>query len=93
MSRRKQKKIRVRDRWNQMVHQLDELLDSFMYEPFSECKDVLSDEIIKITKKFNVASHFGREWVVKSKFDPSSNESVFDVRTKRSYFRVIKVTK
>ena len=49
------------------------------------------DEIIKTIKKYNVCSSYGREWEVNTSINPIDNEYVFDVRTIKGNWRVMKI--
>lgn len=56
MSKRKEKKERVKQRWSLLQTEIDNLFDSIMFEPFTEWKDIIESEIIRIIKKYNVLS-------------------------------------
>jgi hypothetical protein len=93
MSKRKEKKERVRQRWDSLQLEIDTLFDSIMFEPFTEWKDIIENEIIRIIKKHNVLSWYGREWKVFTSIHPIYNEYTFDVRTIKGDWRVMKIVK
>jgi hypothetical protein len=93
MSKRKEKKERVRQRWVLLQTEIDNLFYSIMFEPFTEWKDMISNEIIRIIKKHNVLSWFSKEWKVSTSIHPVDNEYIFDVRTIEGNWRVIKIIK
>lgn len=93
MSKRKEKKERVKQRWNLLQNEIDTLFNSIMFEPFTEWKDIIENEIIRIIKKYNVLSWYGREWKVFISINPINNEYIFDVRTIKGRCRVMKIVK
>jgi hypothetical protein len=93
MSKRKEKKERVKQRWNLLQNEIDTLFNSIMFEPFTEWKDIVENEIIRIIKKYNVLSWCGREWKVITSINPIDNEYIFDVRTIKGHWRVMKIVK
>ena len=92
MSKKKDKKERIKQRWLLLNDEIDNLFTSIMYESFTEWKDLIEKEIIKIIKKHNLLSWYGREWKVITSIHPISNEYTFDVRTVKGHWRVLKVT-
>ena len=76
-----------------MENELDSFIDAFKYESYTEWGDVIKDEIIKIIKKYNVLSWYGKNWYVITSIDPISDIYTFDVRTVKSYWRVLKIQK
>ena len=93
MSKRKEKKERVKQRWDLLRTEIDNLFDSIMFESFTEWKDIVESEIIRIVKKYNVLSWYGREWKVITSIQPIYNEYTFDVRTIKGHWRVIKIAR
>jgi hypothetical protein len=93
MSKRKEKKERVKQRWNLLQIEIDTLFDSIMFEPFTEWKDIIENEIIRIIKKYNVLSWYGKEWKIITSINPIDNEYTFDVRTIKGHWRVMKIVK
>jgi len=91
MSKRKDKKERVKQRWDSIKTEIENLFLSLRFEPFGEWKDVIESEIIKTIKKYNVCSSYGREWEVLTSIQPYSNEYTFDVRTIKGNWRVMKI--
>ena len=91
MSKRKEKKERVKQRWDLLQTEIDNLFDSIMFEPFTEWKDIIETEIIRIIKKYNVLSWYGGEWKVITSIHPVDNEYTFDVRTIKGHWRVMKI--
>ena len=91
MSKRKNKKERVKQRWLLLNDEIDNLFSSVIYEPFTEWKELIEKEIIKIIKKHNVLSWFGKEWKVFTSVHPIHNEYTFDVRTIKGNWRVMKI--
>lgn len=91
MSKRKDKKERVKQRWNSIQKEIENLFLSLWFEPFTEWKDVIENEIIKTIKKYNVYSWCGREWEVNTSINPTNNEYTFDVRTIKGNWRVMKI--
>ena len=93
MSKRKEKKERVKQRWNLLQTEINNLLDSIIFESFTEWKDIIESEIIRIIKKYNILSWYGREWKVITSIHPIYNEYIFDVRTIKGHWRVMKIVK
>jgi hypothetical protein len=93
MSKRKDKKERVKQRWLLLNDEIDNLFNSVIYEPFTEWKDLIEIDIIRIIKKYNVLSWYGREWEVITSIHPIYNEYTFDVRTINGHWRVLKITR
>ena len=91
MSKRKDKKERVKQRLNSIQTEIKNLFLSLRFEPFTEWKDVIENEIIKTIKKYNVYSWCGREWEVNTSINPIDNEYTFDVRTIKGDWRVMKI--
>jgi hypothetical protein len=93
MSKRKDKKERVKQRWLLLNDEIDNLFNSVIYEPFTEWKDLIETDIIRIIKKYNVLSWYGREWKVITSIHPTDNEYTFDVRTINGHWRVLKIVR
>jgi hypothetical protein len=91
MSKRKDKKERVKQRWESIRTEIENLFLSLMFEPFTEWKDVIENEIIKTIKKYNVYSWCGKEWKVLTSIQPVDNEYTFDVRTVKGNWRIMKI--
>ena len=91
MSKRKEKKERVKQRWDALQTEIDNLFNSIMYESFTEWKDIIETKIIQIIKKYNVVSWYGRELKVITSIHPVDNEYTFDVRTVKGNWRVMKI--
>ena len=91
MSKRKQKRDRVNQRWDALQTEIDNLFNSIMYESFTEWKDIIETKIIQIIKKYNVVSWYGRELKVITSIHPVDNEYTFDVRTIKGNWRVMKI--
>jgi hypothetical protein len=93
MSKRKEKKDRVKQRWDALQTEIDNLFNSIMYESFTEWKGIIEIEIIQIIKKYNVVAWYGRELKVITSIHPVDNECTFDVRTIKGNWRVMKIIK
>ena len=93
MSKRKEKKDRIKQRWDALQTEIDNLFNSIMYESFTEWKGIIEIEIIQIIKKYNVVAWYGRELKVITSIHPVDNEYTFDVRTIKGNWRVIKIIK
>ena len=91
MSKRKEKRDRVNQRWDALQTEIDNLFNSIMYESFTEWKDIIETKIIQIIKKYNVVSWYGRELKVITSIHPVDNEYTFDVRTIKGNWRVMKI--
>jgi hypothetical protein len=91
MSKRKEKKDRIKQRWDALQTEIDNLFNSIMYESFTEWKDIIEIEIIQIIKKYNVMAWYGRELKVITSIHPVDNEYTFDVRTIKGNWRVMKI--
>ena len=91
MSKRKEKRDRVNQRWDALQTEIDNLFNSIMYESFTEWKDIIETKIIQIIKKYNVVSWYGRELKVITSIHPVDNEYTFDVRTVKGNWRVMKI--
>lgn len=91
MGKRKDKKERVKQRWDSIKTEIENLFLSLRFEPFGEWKDVIENEIIKTIKKHNVCSSYGKEWEVLTSIQPDSNEYTFDVRAIKDNWRVMKI--
>jgi hypothetical protein len=91
MSKRKEKRERVNQRWDALQTEIDNLFNSIMYESFTEWKDIIETKIIQIIKKYNVVSWYGRELKVITSIHPVDNEYTFDVRTIKGNWRVMKI--
>ena len=91
MSKRKEKKDRIKQRWDALQTEIDNLFNSIMYESFTEWKDIIETKIIQIIKKYNVVSWYGRELKVITSIHPVDNEYTFDVRTIKGNWRVMKI--
>jgi hypothetical protein len=91
MSKRKEKRDRVKQRWDALQTEIDNLFNSIMYESFTEWKDIIETKIIQIIKKYNVVSWYGRELKVITSIHPVDNEYTFDVRTIKGNWRVMKI--
>jgi len=91
MSKRKEKRERVKQRWDALQTEIDNLFNSIMYESFTEWKDIIETKIIQIIKKYNVVSWYGRELKVITSIHPVDNEYTFDVRTIKGNWRVMKI--
>jgi hypothetical protein len=87
------KKERVKQRWDLLQTEINNLIDSIIFESFTEWKDIIESEIIRIIKKYNVLSWYGREWKVITSIHPIYNEYTFDVRTIKGHWRVMKIVK
>jgi hypothetical protein len=93
MSKRKEKKDRIKQRWDALQTEIDNLFNSIMYESFTEWKGIIEIEIIQIIKKYNVVAWYGRELKVITSIHPVDNEYTFDVRTIKGNWRVMKIIK
>jgi hypothetical protein len=93
MSKRKEKKDRIKQRWDALQTEIDNLFNSIMYESFTEWKGIIEIEIIQIIKKYNVVAWYGRELKVITSIHPVDNEYTFDVRTIKGDWRVMKIIK
>jgi len=93
MSKKKEKKDRVKQRWDALQTEIDNLFNSIMYESFTEWKGIIEIEIIQIIKKYNVVAWYGRELKVITSIHPVDNEYTFDVRTIKGNWRVMKIIK
>ena len=93
MSKRKEKKDRIKQRWDALQTEIDNLFNSIMYESFTEWKGIIEIEIIQIIKKYNVVDWYGRELKVITSIHPVDNEYTFDVRTIKGNWRVMKIIK
>ena len=93
MSKRKEKKDRIKQRWDALQTEIDNLFNSIMYESFTEWKGIIEIEIIQIIKKYNVVAWYGRELKVITSINPVDNEYTFDVRTIKGNWRVMKIIK
>ena len=91
MSKRKEKRERVKQRWDALQTEIDNLFNSIMYESFTEWKDIIETKIIQIIKKYNVVSWYGRELKVITSIHQVDNEYTFDVRTIKGNWRVMKI--
>ena len=91
MSKRKEKRDHVNQRWDALQTEIDNLFNSIMYESFTEWKDIIETKIIQIIKKYNVVSWYGRELKVITSIHPVDNEYTFDVRTIKGNWRVMKI--
>jgi len=91
MSKRKEKKDRIKQRWDALQTEIDNLFNSIMYESFTEWKDIIETKIIQIIKKYNVVAWYGRELKVITSIHPADNEYTFDVRTIKGNWRVMKI--
>jgi hypothetical protein len=91
MSKRKEKKDRIKQRWDALQTEIDKLFNSIMYESFTEWKDIIETKIIQIIKKYNVVAWYGRELKVNTSIHPVDNEYTFDVRTIKGNWRVMKI--
>jgi hypothetical protein len=91
MSKRKEKRDRVNQRWDALQTEIGNLFNSIMYESFTEWKDIIETKIIQIIKKYNVVSWYGRELKVITSIHPVDNEYTFDVRTIKGNWRVMKI--
>ena len=91
MSKRKEKRDRVNQRWDALQTEIGNLFNSIMYESFTEWKDIIETKIIQIIKKYNVVSWYGRELKVITSIHPVDNEYTFDVRTIKDNWRVMKI--
>jgi hypothetical protein len=91
MSKRKEKRERVKQRWDALQTEIGNLFNSIMYESFTEWKDIIETKIIQIIKKYNVVSWYGRELKVITSIHPVDNEYTFDVRTIKGNWRVMKI--
>ena len=91
MGKRKEKRERVKQRWDALQTEIDNLFNSIMYESFTEWKDIIETKIIQIIKKYNVVSWYGRELKVITSIHPVDNEYTFDVRTIKGNWRVMKI--
>jgi len=91
MSKRKEKKDRIKQRWDALQTEIDNLFNSIMYESFTEWKDIIETKIIQIIKKYNVVAWYGRELKVITSIHPVDNEYTFDVRTIKGNWRVMKI--
>jgi hypothetical protein len=87
MGKRKEKRERVKQRWDALQTEIDNLFNSIMYESFTEWKDIIETKIIQIIKKYNVVSWYGRELKVITSIHPVDNEYTFDVRTIKGNWR------
>jgi len=88
MSKRKE---RVKQRWLHLYMDIEELFDTLEFELFTEWKDIIQNQLIKIIKKHNVLAWYGKEWKVLVSIDPIFNTYIFDVRTVIGNWRVIKI--
>jgi hypothetical protein len=93
MNKRKEKKDRIKQRWDALQTEIDNLFNSIMYESFTEWKGIIEIEIIQIIKKYNVVAWYGRELKVITSIHPVDNEYTFDVRTIKGNWRVMKIIK
>ena len=91
MSKRKEKKDRIKQRWDALQTEIDNLFNSIMYESFTEWKDIIETKIIQIIKKYNVVAWYGRELKIITSIHPVDNEYTFDVRTIKGNWRVMKI--
>ncbi len=91
MSKNSEKKKRVKERWESLYKDINDLFESLEFESFSEWKNLIEGEIIRLIKKRNVLSWMGREWKVYSSLNIKDNTFTFDVKTVKSYFRVLKI--
>jgi len=91
MSKRKEKKDRIKQRWDALQTEIDNLFNSIMYESFTEWKDIIETKIIQIIKKYNVVAWYGRELKVITSIHPVDNEYTFDIRTIKGNWRVMKI--
>jgi hypothetical protein len=91
MSKRKEKRDRVKQRWDALQTEIDNLFNSIMYESFTEWKDIIETKIIQIIKKYNVVAWYGRELKIITSIHPVDNEYTFDVRTIKGNWRVMKI--
>lgn len=92
MSKRKEKRERVRQRWKLLESEINNLFESVMFEPFTEWKSLIEDEIINVVKKYNLLSWYGKEWEVITSLNPISNEYTFNIKTIKGGWRVWKIT-
>ena len=92
MSKKIDRKERVKQRWDSIKTEIENMFLSLRFEPFGEWKDVIESEIIKTIKKHNVCSSYGREWKVLTSIQPDSNEYTFDVRAIKGNWRVMEIT-
>ena len=93
MSKRRDRKERVKQRWLLLDDEIDNLFNSVMYEPFTEWKGLIQTDIIRIIKKYNVLSWYGGKWKVITSIHPTDNEYTFDVRTINGNWRVLKIVR
>ena len=91
MSKSKEKKERVKQRWNMLNSDIKELFDTLEFESFTEGKDTIQSELIRIIKKYNVLAWYGKEWEVITSIDPIFNTYIFDVKTVKGNWRVLKI--
>ena len=91
MGKRKDKKVRVNQRFDKLKKDIEELFISLEFEIFDEYKVMIENELIKIIKKYNIFSWCGKEWYVNSTVEPISNTYTFDVRTVKGNWRVLKI--
>ena len=57
MSKRKDKKERVKQRWLLLNNEIDNLFNSVTYEPFTEWKDLIEAEIIRRLENERAKDH------------------------------------
>ncbi len=85
----KMNNIKMREkRFKLLNNEIEKLFNSLFFESFTEYKTEIETELIKIVKRYNVLSHFGKEWKVISSFNISDNSFIFDIRTIKDNYRV-----
>jgi len=87
----KQEKIKVHNKkLLELENKIKDLINSFIYEPYTEFKDLLETEITKMVKSKNLFSHFGGKYKTILNIDPIDNYIKIDVRTDDGKWRLMK---
>lgn len=84
------KKEKYDKKFNNLIEDIKNLIESFLYESYTECKDILSEEITKKVKASNIFSHFGGKYKTLMSMDPYDNSIIIEVKTDDNKYRLLK---
>ena len=72
-------------RYIELEKGIKSLFESFIFESFSDCKDMLCDEITRKVKSANVFSQFGGKYKTILGIDPFDNYIEIDIKSIDGY--------
>jgi hypothetical protein len=84
------KKDRIKNKFIKLEDEIKDLVFSFIFEPYTETKDMLECEITKMVKSKNLFSQYGGKYKTKIDIDPTDNFIQIDVRTNDWKWRLVK---